>query len=211
MTLDEMEVIVALVVGAYPQMQDKEMAPVAQAWHVVLGHLDEELVRIAACEVLDESDYFPAPSKILAKARELLREQQPNLFALPAPEKNVTPQARMAMKKVLELVASGEAKDYLASMDISKELAFARSLFPNIGEERVRKNYAMFTTAMKEHSLCDLCGSARGCPFGGLRMELRIETGGVVRDFRAPCKNNTRQVAETSDLRPSRDYGRRPA
>ena len=50
MTYEQTAAIVMVVMGAYPQMQDKEMGPTVEAWYAVLGHLDEELARLAACE-----------------------------------------------------------------------------------------------------------------------------------------------------------------
>lgn len=188
------------------------MAPTVEAWYAVLGHLDEELARLAACEILDRSKYFPAPSEVLARAREILREHQPKLKELTASEKEITPEAVSILKKVRDLVADGRAGEIRQKIDVTRELAFAKMLFPNITEERVRQNYTLFNAAFRQHSLCCLCGSMDGCPYGGAKMELRMVPAGYVTGVMVQCKNNHRKSRRYDDDNfRNPDWGKRGA
>jgi len=212
MTYEQTAAIVMVVMGAYPQMQDKEMGPTVEAWYAVLGHLDEELARLAACEILDTAKFFPAPSEVLAVARSILRERQPKLKELTAREKEITPEARSILRKVRELVADGKAGEYRKKLDITRELAYARSLFPNIAEDLVRKNYTLFNVALRRQSQCCLCGSMDGCPYGGAKMELRMTPAGYVVDTMVQCKNNHRKARrDENDSFRNPDWGKRRA
>lgn len=173
-----------LVLGAYPQMQNKEMGLVVETWHTVLGHLDEEVTMLATCDVLDTSEFFPAPSVVLAQAREIMRKKDP-VLALPPAEGFVSP-ARA--REIVQAIKDGTAKKMALGVDESKDYEFARKLFPGIGDEVVRKNILEFKYARQRSETCTGCFARVQCPTNGLKPKLTLRYDGAVLMALVPCE-----------------------
>ena len=183
MTRTETAKIVMLVLGAYPQMQNKEMGLVVETWHTVLGHLDEEVTMLATCDVLDTSEFFPAPSVVLAQAREIMRKKDP-VLALPPAEGFVSAERA---REIVQAIKDGTAKKMACGVDESKDYEFARKLFPGIGDEVIRKNILEFKYARQRSETCTGCFALVQCPTNGLTPKLTLRYDGVVLMTMVPC------------------------
>ena len=186
MTYEETAEIVILVLGAFPELasrQNANMAPTFETWFQVLGSLDEEVVRCAAFDLLDECKTFPAPSQVLAQAREIMRKKDP-VLALPPADGFVSPERA---REIVQAIKDGTAKKMAFGVDESKDYEFARKLFPGIGDEVIRKNMLEFKYARQRSETCTGCFALVQCPTNGLKPKLTLRYDGVVLMTMVPC------------------------
>ena len=73
MNIKEAAQLVAIVAGAMPQYQDKELAPTAKTWAVILGDMDYKTAEAALLVVMRSwtSSFFPPPGAIVEAARSM--------------------------------------------------------------------------------------------------------------------------------------------
>jgi hypothetical protein len=166
------------------------MAPTFETWYQVLGSLDEEVARCAAIDLLDECKSFPAPSQVLAQAREIMRKKDP-VLALPPAEGFVSPERA---REIVQAIKDGTAKKMALGVSTEKDEEFARKLFPGIGDEVVRKNILEFKYARQRSETCTGCFALVQCPTNGLTPKLTLRYDGVVMMKMVPC-NLSRQAS----------------
>lgn len=68
MTTEEAAQLVSLAWAAFPTMQEREMGPVAELWHMMLGHLPFAVAKAALASALTTARFFPTPADILDAA-----------------------------------------------------------------------------------------------------------------------------------------------
>jgi len=87
MTIKEAAQLIAIVVGAMPQYQDKELTPTARTWALILGDIDYKTAEMALFSVMRTwtSSFFPPPGLIVEAAHNM---------------RNTTPAAEIAWQEV---------------------------------------------------------------------------------------------------------------
>ena len=186
MTYEETAEIVFLMLGAFPELasrQNANLAPTVETWFQVLGTLDEEVVRCAAIDLLDDCKSFPAPSLVLAQAREIMRKRDP-VLALPPAEGFVSPERA---REIVAAIKDGTARKMAIGVSLEKDFEYARNLFPGIGDEVIRKNWLEFKYARQRSETFTGCFAFAQCPTNGLKPKLSLRYDGVVLMSMVPC------------------------
>lgn len=94
--------------------------------------------------------------------------------------------------QVFKMVAEDNLGKYMSTVDIIKLHAYAKTYFPDISAETVRKNYAEFVAGMEGMERCRQCRTSRNqCISHGwlIKHWLNNKTGYVSNEM-ARCNNN---------------------
>jgi hypothetical protein len=146
-----------------------------EAWHAVLGELDEETARLAAIDLMDSITQFPAPAQVLAAARDMMRSRMNAPKALSAA---AAAAEQGTIKEMLRRLYDGSAKAADFGVDRAPETDFARRLFPAITDELIQKNWLELKYARERLAACSGCFSVRQCPTNGLMPVLTLRPDG---------------------------------
>lgn len=77
MTANEAKQLAAIATAAFPTMQERDMAPTARTWAILLEDLPFELGKTALARVLSQSRYFPTLADIRSAAAEITAADLP--------------------------------------------------------------------------------------------------------------------------------------
>ena len=157
-------------------------------WMDAFKNRDDNLMYTAMKLTLMNVNYFPTVADINRSIQELLEERKAEAKpkALDAPQKERNPRP---VQFILEKMKSGQwLEDTVNRMDVSDAIAFARSIWPEISDETVRRNYTQIKEVMRQEEMCAACmWEPKNCEINGYITCLRLEPNGWMHEYKGPC------------------------
>lgn len=182
----------------HPRFSKDESKATVTLWLETFKNRDDGLMITATNLVmLSVIGRFPGVGDFQAAIAEILRTQMPEHPALPAPRsRTLSP----AVQKALAMVREGKSREYLVGLDVSGLLTFARSHWPDITEELVRRNLCELETARAAEATCAACTyTPQRCLTNGYRPVFTIQPDGWMAETMVPChKRQGRQGRQVS-------------
>jgi hypothetical protein len=186
MNLDTASRLVTLTKEIFPssKVDDDNMVDI---WMGIFGRKDNGLMETALRSCWTSCKFFPTPAEITEAIRELLHEEQTKSKQLPWDVKRDYAIATKAVK----FVHDGKAAEYMASVDITQLYQYAKTQFPEISAELVRKNYSEVIAGYESVLACGACrGGKSQCVTGGYVTKLRMNSNGYMTIEMKACQKN---------------------
>jgi hypothetical protein len=137
----------------------------------------DDLMETAVRACISFGEKFPTVFNIREAIKELRYEEQTKPKQLPWDVKRDFSIAAKAVK----FVHDGKAAEYMASVDITGLHQYAKTIFPEISAELVRKNYSEVIAGYESVLACGACrGGKRQCVTGGYITKLRMNANGYM-------------------------------
>jgi len=149
----------------------------------------DDLMETAIRSCITFSKKFPTIADIRESIRDLKYDEQSKPKQLTYDIKRTND----LHKKIMDM-ASGktDTKSYLQSLDISKQIQYAKTIFPDISPELVLRNLPEFMQGMEQQEKCFACRMQKqACDGGMVKHYLDFKTGWVSNQM-ARCNKNVR-------------------
>lgn len=158
-------------------------------WLKEFAKYDDDLMETAIRSCFVSCDKFPQIKDILEAIRDLAWEEQtkPKQIAY-----NVKRSESLQQKIYNMATGKVSTKEYLQNLDISKEVAYAKTIFPDISHELVLRNLCEIMQGMEQVDKCIACRTMKqACE--GYRVVHRLEKTGWIYNDMAKCEKVDRR------------------
>ena len=166
-----------------PQEFFRDLTQTMDLWMREFGGVDDGLMTTAVKMHLTSAKAFPTVAEIKTNIRELRRDLS---------QKSPTPRSTemsAPVRKVLDMVLKGDIGRAVAEMDITRELEFARTVFPNISDDIVRRNFCEISAVLSESEMCRMClVLPTDCLSKGYVQRMSLTPGGVIETTVIRCR-----------------------
>jgi hypothetical protein len=165
----------------------KDLTLLGVQWAQEFQKYDDELMETAVRGCITFGKKFPMVSEIHDAIRDLQYKENTKPKQLPWDVKRDT----AISDKAFKFVAEGRAAEYMANVDISKLLQYARYFFPDISEQLVRKNYSEFAEGLQSSERCLACRlDKHSCITAGYLVKHSLGPNGWISNEMARCCKN---------------------
>jgi len=175
----------------YRENFNKDDALVIQTiWFEKFASYPDELIQDAFDHVFRNCKQFPTVFDIQKAVNEKQNEKRYTTEPwLMMPEYFNTAQAKAVLHKVMDMLEDGNIPKY----DLADELRqYAKSLFPDISDELIYRNYNELAWCMEWEKKCNMClWTPADCDLHGHQPYLKINKNGSMTEYVKPCKKKT--------------------
>ena len=171
----------------YPNYGE-DMTAKGVLWMGEFQKYQDDLMETAIRSCMSFCKKFPTISDIKDAIKDLAYDEQTKPKQLPWDVKRDFSIAAKAVK----FVHDGKAAEYMASVDITGLHQYAKTQFPEISAELVRKNYSEVIAGYESILACGACrGGKSQCVTGGYVTKLRMTPNGYMNIEMQACQKNT--------------------
>lgn len=155
-------------------------------WLIKFGKIPDELFYEAIMDCLETCTMFPTVAEIRVSIQRLYhKEQKPKEIEYQV--KRGEPIAAKAAE-AMRMSEDGQAKQFLQEVDIVNLMKYAKRTFPDITEDKVRKNLNEFIDGIKSHNMCFACRTDKNaCLTGGWVVKHTVDKFGYVVNEMVKC------------------------
>ena len=158
----------------------------ADLWFVEFQKLDDGLLLTAMKLALMYCQEFPTTKDIKSAINELRADLRYQNEPRRLPGYYDTNEARATIRKVREMLRIGDIPKAELVCEIRK---YAKSLFPEISDEMIYRNYNELSWCQEWEKKCNMCvWTPKDCDLQGRYPSLSINKNGSMTEVMIPCK-----------------------
>lgn len=188
-----LEKIIRKTAANFPAQQNINLGEVGRLWMHYFEEKPDDVMDGAVNLVLLNSRTWPTVRDINDAVNSLTADKHYASAVFRRLE--YSPKSRQmspAVQKALAMVKSGRAKEFFAGMDISAVREYAKSVFPDISESVIRKNYNELDTAKSCLERCRSCmWTTADCDTSGFYIAPVLKKGGWISNEYKMCPKHS--------------------
>ena len=156
-------------------------------WMKRFVNVPDETMGEAILLAFDKCKYLPTISELnecINEIKQQKRYEQPKALEQGQKQWNSKP-----IEFIVNAMKTGTIHDIAQKVDISKAVAYAKTLWPEISEDIVRMNFCEIEQCRQESEMCTACSwLPSDCLAGGYHNSMRLEPTGFVHLTMVPCR-----------------------
>ena len=157
-------------------------------WLEQFDKVDDALIKDAFNLTLKRCKFFPTVADIEQSLMEI-RQQKRTEGTPKALEQGQKQWNSKPIEFIVNAMKTGTIHDIAQKVDISKAVAYAKTLWPEIAEDIVRMNFCEIEQCRQESEMCNACSwTPADCLAGGYHNSMRLEPTGFVHLTMVPCR-----------------------